>query len=164
MCSRLLLLLLLLCAGTAAHAQTAQATLRPMGSSGVTGTVQFTAFEAGTRVVALVRGLGPGYHGLHVHTGPDCSAPSLIHGDDQALHGSPHNRPPYRRAGDLGNLYARDGMARYDHIDPVLRLDGPLAAVGRVVVVHAKRDDLNTQPDGNAGEVIACGVLEATSL
>jgi Cu-Zn family superoxide dismutase len=62
--------------------------------------------------------------------------------------------------GDLGNITAdTQGMATSDRTDRMVRLDGPDAVLGRAVIVHAAADDLATQPTGNAGARLACGVI-----
>jgi Cu-Zn family superoxide dismutase len=62
--------------------------------------------------------------------------------------------------GDLGNLAADEsGKAAYDRIDAHLTLEGPASIVGYGVIVHEKVDDLKSQPTGNAGGRVACGVV-----
>jgi Cu-Zn family superoxide dismutase len=69
-----------------------------------------------------------------------------------------------RHVGDLGNLKADPyGMARLDITDDKLSLDGPNSIIGKAVIIHEKADDFQTQPTGNAGGRIACGVIEAKS-
>jgi Cu-Zn family superoxide dismutase len=63
--------------------------------------------------------------------------------------------------GDLGNLKADPyGMARANFVDTVLSLDGPNSIVGKAVIIHQNADDFTTQPTGNAGGRLACGVIE----
>ncbi len=67
-----------------------------------------------------------------------------------------------RHAGDLGNVVADDkGHVHYERIDPVISLKGPDTIIGRSIIVHALPDDYKTQPTGNAGGRLACGVIEA---
>jgi Cu-Zn family superoxide dismutase len=126
--------------------------------------VRFTRVAGGVRVVAEVEGLAPGgRHGFHVHEFGDCSAADgMGAGGHFDPTGEPHAGPdhPRRHVGDLGNLEAGpDGRARYDRIDRRLALGGPRSVVGRAVIVHAKADDLVSQPTGDAGGRVACGVI-----
>jgi superoxide dismutase, Cu-Zn family len=146
----------------------AVATLASKSGSSVQGTVTFTRATGGVRVVADLTGLSPGPHGFHVHERGDCSAPDAEsagpHFTTDAA--QPHGAPdaPARHTGDLGNIEAdAEGRARHERIDPLLALDGPGSIVGRAVVVHAQRDDLTTQPAGDAGGRVACGVVESAA-
>ena len=65
-----------------------------------------------------------------------------------------------RHAGDLGNLHAdADGNATVDYVDPLIAFEGATSIIGRGVIVHADADDFKTQPPGNAGKRVACGVI-----
>ena len=143
----------------------AVAVLSPLGSSGVSGTVTFTKAEGGVRVQAQLKGLKPGDHGFHIHEFGDCSAPD---GASAGGHfnpaGAPHAGPhdPQRHAGDMGNVTAgADGGASVDYVDPQASFEGANDVLGRGVIVHEKGDDLKTQPTGNAGGRLACGVIGA---
>jgi Cu-Zn family superoxide dismutase len=139
------------------------AVLAPTAGSTVHGTVTFTATDDGVRVTAQLEGLTPGNHGFHVHEFGDCSAAD---GTSAGGHfnpaGAPHAGPDAgtRHTGDLGNLSAdTQGMASYNRLDSTVRLDGPHSVIGRGVIVHAAPDDLTSQPTGNAGGRVACGVI-----
>lgn len=141
----------------------AVAPLSPLGSSGVSGSVTFTKTEGGVKVAAKLSGLTEGAHGFHVHEFGDCSAPD---GASAGAHfnpgAGPHAGPhdPARHAGDMGNLKAAaDGTASLDYVDKHATLEGANSVLGRGVIVHEKADDLKTQPTGNAGGRIACGVV-----
>lgn len=143
----------------------ARSTLHPTKGNHVTGTVTFTTVDGGIRVVADLEGLKPGEHGFHVHEFGDCSAPD---GSSAGGHFNPtkkeHGSPTQseRHVGDLGNITAdADGKAHYDRVDSVIKLNGPESIVGRSIVVHEKIDDYVSQPTGNAGGRLACGVIEA---
>lgn len=146
----------------------AMAELQPTEGSQVTGRVLFSQVPEGVRIVAEVEGLTPGLHGFHVHEFGDCSAPDASSaGNHFAPGGSPHGSPDspadQRHAGDLGNLEAGpDGRALYERVDSILQLSGSDSLVGRAVVVHANEDDLTSQPSGNAGSRLACGVIRET--
>lgn len=148
--------------------RTATATLASASGSSVTGTVSFTEMPEGVHVFAMVSGLTPGPHGFHVHERGDCSAPD---GSSAGGHfdpaGMPHGDPgsAEHHAGDMGNIVADDaGNANYEQILTGVTLgDGPTSIVGRAVIVHADADDMTTQPTGNAGGRVACGVIEAAT-
>ena len=141
----------------------AVAVVSPLKSSGVHGVVTFEAVEKGVRVVADLTGLLPGKHGFHIHEFGDCSAED---GSSAGGHfnpaGMPHSMPSSdkRHAGDMGNIEAGgDGTAHIDYIDAVMSLSGEHSIVGHAVIVHEKEDDMKTQPTGNAGARVACGVI-----
>jgi Cu-Zn family superoxide dismutase len=143
----------------------AVAVLSPLGSSGVSGTVTFTKVESGVRVQAQIKGLKPGDHGFHIHEFGDCRAPDGTSAGGHfnpsgAPHGGPHDAQ--RHAGDMGNVTAgADGGASIDYVDDQASFEGPNNILGRGVIVHEKGDDLKTQPTGNAGGRVACGVIGA---
>ena len=151
------------CASTQPE-ETAVAKLNPTKGNKVGGTVSFTQLKRGVRVVANVYGLTPGEHGFHIHEVGDCSAPDAMSaGGHFNPSGMPHGGPSAlrRHSGDFGNLVANDvGTARADFVDPYLTFGGPSSIVGRAVIIHAQPDDLITQPSGNAGARVACGVIQ----
>ena len=128
----------------------------------VSGTVTFTKVEGGVKIVADVAGLTPGKHGFHIHEFGDCSAPDAMSaGGHFNPHHMPHGAPDtsVRHAGDFGNLEADEsGKAHYERVDSVISLEGADSIIGHAVIVHEKLDDLKTQPTGNAGARVACGV------
>lgn len=139
------------------------AQLAPTRGSNVRGTVTFEPSGGGVRVTAHLEGLPPGDHGFHLHEIGDCSAPDA---SSAGSHWNPTNQPhggpdsPQRHAGDLGNITAdASGTAHLDRELQGLSLDGPQSARGRAVLVHANADDLKSQPAGNAGARLACGVV-----
>jgi len=144
---------------------TAVALLAPTAGHDVHGMVTFVQEGDAVRVLAGVWDLDGGQHGFHVHEHGECSAPDASSAgghfspnDDP--HGSPRDPPRMRHDGDLGNLRAAaDGHAVYERLDPQIALSGPRSIIGRSVVVHARRDDLTSQPSGDAGARLACGVI-----
>jgi Cu-Zn family superoxide dismutase len=141
------------------------AVLSPTKGSTVRGIVTFEVVKGGVRVVASISGLTPGKHGFHIHEFGDCSSDDGMaagaHFDPTAM---PHSDPMSNRrhVGDLGNVEAdQDGNARLDSVDSMLQFKGPTSILGRAVIVHEKEDDLKTQPTGNAGGRLACGVIGA---
>jgi Cu-Zn family superoxide dismutase len=133
----------------------------------VAGSVTFTEIKGGIRVTANVTGLEPGKkHGFHIHQKGDLSSPDLNsagpHFDPEATnkHGGP-DHPGHVHAGDFGNLNANDkGMATLTLDVPGLVMTGDKGIVGRSVIVHAKADDLKSQPSGDSGARIAGGVIK----
>jgi len=131
------------------------------------GSVSFV--EAGGVVVvrADVRGLRPSAEfGFHVHEKGDCSAADFTSaGGHFNPGGKPHSHvgTPDRHAGDMRNLRSDgEGNATYSFETPLLTVKpGPNSVVGKAVVIHANPDDYTTQPAGNSGPRIACGLIRA---
>ena len=140
------------------------AVLHPTKGNNVTGSVTFTKDPKGIRVIAEIAGLNPGKHGFHIHEFGDCSATDATSAGGHFNPGakSPHAGPAddKRHTGDLGNIEAQgSGVAKLDWIDHQISFEGPNSVLGRSVVVHEKPDDLKTQPTGDAGSRVACGVI-----
>jgi Cu-Zn family superoxide dismutase len=147
----------------AAQVTKAICVIQPLGGSEVGGKVVFTQQRGGVEVNAELTGLKPGEHGFHVHEFGDCS---MADGTCAGAHfnptGAPHGGPDdeKRHAGDLGNITADEsGKATYKRVDKMLSLNGPNSIIGRSIIVHAAPDDLKTQPSGNAGARVGCGVI-----
>lgn len=141
----------------------AVAVLYPTEGNEAHGMVHFIEVDSRVRVVADLEGLAPGAHGFHVHQYGDCSAPD---GTSAGGHfnpdGTPHGAPDAseRHVGDLGNVSADDtGKAHLEWTDSFLSFSGPHSILGRGVIVHAEADDFTSQPTGNAGARVACGVI-----
>ncbi|MFW6371606.1 MAG: superoxide dismutase family protein, partial [Bacteroidota bacterium] len=137
--------------------------LHPTEGNNVSGTVTFTRNGSSIKVVAEIEGLTPGLHGFHIHEYGDCSAPDATSAGghfnpDDSDHGGPNDEE--RHVGDLGNIEAgEDGRARLELTDTVISFTGPNSVIGRAVVVHEKEDDLTSQPTGDAGGRLACGII-----
>lgn len=137
--------------------------LYPTEGNDVTGTVTFTREGSSIRMVAELEGLTPGSHGFHIHEFGDCSAPDATSagghfnpGDHD--HGGPDDEE--RHVGDLGNIEAgEDGTARLELDDSVISFSGPNSIIGKSMIVHETEDDLTSQPTGDAGGRLACGVI-----
>jgi len=149
----------------AATAVSAVADLQPTQGNEVKGTVTVTAVESGVRVVAEISGLKPGEHGFHIHENGDCSAHD---GTSAGGHfnptGAPHGAPDAAEShvGDLGNIMAdASGNAHLDRVFSKPALTGEDSIIGHAVIVHGGRDDLESQPSGDAGARVACGVIVA---
>jgi Cu-Zn family superoxide dismutase len=141
----------------------AVAVLHPTEGNEAHGTVYFVDSPAGIRVVAEIQGLSPGLHGFHVHEYGDCSAPD---GTSAGGHFNPDGRPhggptdALRHVGDLGNISADEmGTAHFEWTDAFLSFSGSHSILGRAVIVHGGDDDFTSQPSGDAGPRVACGVI-----
>ena len=145
----------------------ATAKLEPTKGSRVRGTANFEQRGDKVRVAANVSGLRPNSEfGFHIHEIGDCSS-----GDGMSAkghfnpHGKPHGRAgaPERHAGDLPSIKAaKNGRAKLDvTLDGISIGSGPGNIIGRGLIIHADPDDYKTQPTGNAGARIACGVIKA---
>ncbi len=148
-----------------AEGASASATLESRSGSTVTGTATFTELgSGGVRARIHVENAPPGTHGLHVHEKGDCSDPEAKSaGGHFNPGGMPHAGPMsgQRHAGDLGNIeIGSNGKGDLDVRSDLLTVKaGPNSVMGRAVIFHEKADDLTTQPTGNAGGRLACGVV-----
>ena len=157
--------LLAACATAPVEPLRATAQLQPTKGNKTFGEATFEQVGDKVHVVVYVQGLKPGQeHGLHIHEIGDCSS-----GDGMSTKGhfNPFGKPhshhgtPERHAGDLPPLKAgKNGRAKVDvMLDVITIAAGPASVVGRGLIVHADPDDFKTQPTGNAGARIACGVI-----
>jgi Cu-Zn family superoxide dismutase len=153
------------CQSTPEQPLRATAALQPTKGSKAFGEATFEELGGKTRVIVFAQGLKPeAEHGFHIHEAGDCSS-----GDGMSTkghfnpHGKPHGQPTAseRHAGDLPALRAgKDGRAKLDvEMDVITVRPGPASIVGRGLIIHADPDDYKTQPTGNAGARIACGVI-----
>ena len=89
---------------------------------------------------------------------PDAASAGGHFNPDNKKHGAPTDEE--RHVGDLGNLEAdENGVAHYERTDTVIAFFGPHSVIGRAIIVHAGEDDFTSQPTGNAGTRLACGVI-----
>jgi len=138
------------------------AVLSSASGSKVTGTVTFTKTGDTVQVVADVTGLTPGKHAFHIHEFGDCSAADA---SSAGSHFNPTKKPhgapdaAEHHVGDMGNLEADStGKAHLELKSNMLKFSGETSILGRSVIVHEKVDDWS-QPVGNAGGRVACGVI-----
>jgi Cu-Zn family superoxide dismutase len=142
----------------------AMCSLSPASNSQVKGWVKFTQMKGYVKIEGEIMGLTPGKHGFHVHEKGDCSSPDATSAGGHFNptnkdHGSPSSKD--RHVGDLGNITAnKNGVAKISFKDNVIRLSGENSILDRSLIVHGDRDDLKSQPTGNAGKRVACGVIE----
>lgn len=151
---------------TAASFRTATATIRD-GTGARVGTATFSDSFGGLIVVGSVEGLGIGAHGIHIHEVGKCDAPFTTAGGhfnpDKKHHGFKNTEGPH--LGDMPNIdVPASGMLRFEFVLPNVSLRGAnalLDADGASIVVHSMRDDFLTDPSGNSGARLACGVIIA---
>ena len=142
----------------------ANAEIAATGDSEISGIVRFTPDEGESRmrVDVLIEGLNPGMHGFHIHSEPDCGNEGKSAGGHfnpyEVAHGSPNSERQH--VGDLGNITAdQDGKVETTITTEQLAFTGSNNILHRAVVVHADKDDLRTQPSGDSGARVACGVV-----
>lgn len=139
----------------------------PAGAQKATATL--TQTQGGIRLVVDGKGLPAGVHGVHLHTVGQCTAPDFASAGGHwnpthKMHGK--DNPMGQHMGDLPNMtVGSDGTGHLDALVPDARLSGGdaplLDADGAAVVIHATADDYKTDPSGNSGGRIACGVIAA---
>lgn len=147
--------------------QFARANVAPVSGTLVSGSLRIIAQADGVYLTGEIGGLGRGRtHAIHIHERGDCSAAD---GSSAGGHFNPagvaHGRAGSgaHHAGDMDNLVANEaGVARVDMRVRGLTLGGggPTDIIRRAIVVHASPDDYSSQPAGNAGARIACGVID----
>jgi Cu-Zn family superoxide dismutase len=141
----------------------AVAVLYPTLGNDTEGVIRFEKMDGIVRIYGDITGLTPGEHGFHIHEYGDCSAGDATSaGGHYAPRGMPHGAPAdsLRHIGDLGNIEAdANGTATINFSDSIIRLNGKHAIVGHALVVHGGSDDLESQPSGDAGSRVACGVI-----
>lgn len=128
------------------------------GCPGISGTVQFYQTPKGVIVCAEIRGL-PGQEqvfGFHIHQGTDCGGNMDDPFADAMSHYNPHGREHPYHAGDLPPLFGNHGCALLLFLTDRFSVD---EVIGRTVIIHDHPDDFTTQPSGNSGAKIACGVI-----
>jgi Cu-Zn family superoxide dismutase len=136
-----------------------------MGNS--VGTAELSRASSGVRIKLNLKGLPPGEHGIHVHVNAKCEGPAFASSGghfnpDMKHHGLQNPDGPH--AGDMPNFtVAADGTAKATVVAPGVTMDdGPhsiFTGGGTALMIHAKADDMKSDPAGNAGDRIACGVI-----
>jgi superoxide dismutase, Cu-Zn family len=145
----------------------ATAQMKPTAGNAVSGTVRFEQSGSKVLVTAVITGLKPNAeHGFHVHEKGDCSATDAMSAGGHFNPGAtPHGHydKAARHAGDMPNLRAdAAGATRVKWETDLLSVgSGAASVVGRSVVIHRDPDDYASQPAGNSGPRLACGVIVA---
>jgi Cu-Zn family superoxide dismutase len=147
---------------------TAHVTLISAAGSSVMGDLALTSEGGAVAIRGIISGLAPGKeHGFHVHETGDCSLPDFTSAGGhfnptKDPHGGPKSKAHH--LGDIANIEAdKDGHASVDvTVKGVTLVDkdgAPTEIMGKALVVHAMKDDYKTQPSGDSGARIACGVI-----
>jgi Cu-Zn family superoxide dismutase len=144
----------------------AEAELQPTQGNTANGSARFMQHGDSVEIKVKMSGLTPGGHGFHVHEKGDCSAPDATSAGghfnpDSKPHGHPQSGEHH--VGDLPMLQADEsGNATLTAMLPGRSLrGGSTSIVGKALIVHAAPDDYKTQPTGNSGGRVACGVIKA---
>lgn len=145
---------------------TAAAHLAPTHGHQASGLLSLSQSSTGVHITGLIQDLPPAAEfGFHIHEKGDCSAPDASSAGahfnpDQQSHGNPAGDSHH--AGDMLNLRSDDqGMAQVDTVVHGISLHsgGATDVIGKAIVVHEDPDDYTSQPSGNSGARIACGVI-----
>lgn len=140
--------------------------MKPTKGSKASGTILLTTDQEGMDMEVDMKNVSPGAHGIHIHENGDCSAPdaSSAGGHFNPIskqHGAPEIVDSH--AGDLGNVTAdkKKKVAFKGIVKPASALQDFdwNEFAGKAVILHANPDDLTSQPVGNAGGRIACGII-----
>lgn len=140
--------------------------LAPTQGNTVTGSLALAESPQGVRITGAIQGLKPDTeHGFHIHEKGDCSAPDASSAGGhfnptQQPHGNPASEAHH--AGDMINIRAdSEGVAQVDTTAPgaTMHAGQGTDVLGKAVVVHQKPDDYKSQPSGDSGDRIACGVI-----
>ena len=164
----------LMCPKYGSRGQNAMAIIRggPLAPQ-IRGIVYFIDIPGGTGVYVSVTGLPPyqpasdgkqpiGPHGFHIHESGNCQEGS--HDDpfkEAGGHWNPTNQPHGNHAGDFPVLFSNNGIALMSFFTNKFK---PMDVVGKSVIIHENPDDYRTQPAGNAGKRLACGVIQKAGV
>lgn len=139
---------------------------RPDGAPA--GSVGLEQTPNGVLITATLRGLPPGEHGFHIHETGACKPDFKAAGDHFAPRGNDHGiyaeKGPH--AGDMPNIHVgEDGKLKVEALNPRISLKAGAEGYildndGSAIIVHRGADDYRSQPSGDAGERIACGVVK----
>lgn len=159
-------LLLPLIGAMPAAAQTAKAALKGVDGKEV-GTVELTQTPSGVLLKVSVKGLPPGEHAFHVHAVGKCEPPFDSAGGHFNPAGKKHGLMAAEgsHAGDMPNLHVpQDGELTVEVLNNAITLEkghpnSVLGTSGAAIVIHAGVDDYKSDPAGNAGKRMACGVI-----
>ncbi len=140
--------------------------LESKSNSKVTGVINIWETEDSIKVTANVKGLNPSSeHGFHIHEKGDCSAKDAKsagghYSPEDSKHGGPDQMNHH--LGDMGNLTSdSDGVATKTIVIKKLNISkgNKFSVKGKAIIIHNDQDDMTSQPSGNAGARIACGVI-----
>ena len=130
---------------------------------GINGTVEFYHTKMGVLVSARVSGLPTGNNicekpifAFHIHSGGSCTGNTSDYFADVSSHYNPWSCPHPYHAGDMPPLFGVDGFAFLTFLTDRFSIE---EIIGKTVIIHSGSDDFSTQPSGNYGSKIACGVI-----
>ena len=145
----------------------AVAELKATEGNGVSGTLMLSPMGDGVHITGAIKGLAPGStHGFHVHENGDCSAPDASSaGGHFNPTRQPHGDPAgaSHHLGDIPNVTAdAEGSAELDiHVSGLTLRSGQADDIlGKSLIVHEKADDYASQPSGDSGNRLACGIIK----
>jgi superoxide dismutase, Cu-Zn family len=148
----------------------ATAELKPTVGQTAQGKIDLVQQKGSTKLIGKIEGLTPNsIHAIHIHEFGDCSAPDA---SSAGSHFNPNKAPhgalgktKYAHLGDLGNISADEkGVATIERTVPEMSVNkGKSQVLGRSIILHEKEDDLKTQPAGDSGGRLACGVITKLS-
>jgi Cu-Zn family superoxide dismutase len=133
------------------------------------GSASFSPDDNGVKIVLDLHGIPPGVHGIHIHEAGKCEGPKFTTAGghlnpDHKEHGKLNPNGPH--AGDMDNItVGADGTAHVEIVAQGVRYSDAsepnsiFHAGGSALVIHAREDDMKTNPSGNSGDRIACGVI-----
>lgn len=131
----------------------------------INGTVSFYQRKSGVLVISQIFGLPKGTNkcnspifAFHIHSGTSCTGDEYDYFAESKGHFNPNNCPHPYHAGDMPPLFGCDGYAFSAFFTDRFAVG---EIIGRTVIIHSKQDDFTSQPAGNAGTKIACGVIES---
>lgn len=143
----------------------AMADIDSKSGSTVTGTADFKAEGKTVTLTVSIQGATPGRHGIHIHDRGDCSAADASSAGE---HWNPFSKAHGRwggesyHLGDIGNMEIDQtgrGTLTFTTDEWAIGTGGANDIVGKSVVIHANADDFMSQPSGNSGERVGCGVI-----
>lgn len=131
----------------------------------LTGIVKFYQTRIGVLVYSEINGLPDVIQnrifGFHIHEGTACSGDKEDPFSDALSHYDPEDAPHPEHAGDLVPLFSCKGFALSLFLTDRFHVG---EIIGRAIIIHNKPDDFTTQPSGNAGAKIACGIINTTAI